>query len=758
MRSAMARWMVLGGILLTGVWAAFGQTVTFPVEEIQGPVCVLHDTARGVAFTMSPVHSQYNVIVTDGLAQIRLTQMFVNEYGGIRDIVYVFPLPHDGAVHAMAMVYHDSAYVARIYEKEEAQQIYDSVASSGGAAALLLQSRPNVFQQHLANIALGDTAWVRIEVSVPLKYNAGEYELSIPTMIGCRFPSAGADPVPGCSGWNPPADRDGSSLEFNVLVQTGYPVTGLESPTHALSVSAVEAVRPVLEQRMLLLPGDELPMAHNRAALLAAADSYPNRDFVLRFRRDNTACDFSMATCFDPDHPLGHFALNLFPDTTLFAGNRPNLEIVLLVDISGSQSGWPLQKEKEICGSILDRLLATDRLCVLAFSDNVYWCFGNQSAVDATAGNIATARTWIGNLSVIGGTQLLAGIQAALATPTTSEHQRYYVFLTDGFITNEEAIYSELRNHPSHPTVFTFGAGNNLNRYFLEQTAGKGINVYTHGEMLPAHGYPELKRFAHLAGNYGGAWQDQRAEFDAFPGAILMTTNCIQKPKDAYKARLFTCGLVAWPGVQHIADHDFTPVIEAALAAPGFAETQPEKTILTGFGHHAVLGVADKVVDAVKAGAIKHFFLIGGCDGAKPGRNYYTDFAHAVPDDSVILTLACGKYRFNKDAYGDIGGIPRLLDVGQCNDAYSAIKIAGALAGAFGVGVNDLPLSMILSWYEQKAVCILLTLLHLGLQNMQLGPSLPAFVTPNVLTVLVETFAIAPIGDVQEDLQACLAR
>lgn len=291
----------------------------------------------------------------------------------------------------------------------------------------------------------------------------------------------------------------------------------------------------------------------------------------------------------------------------------------------------------------------------------------------------------------------------------------------------------------------------------LKQTEGKGVNIYTHGEMLPAHGYPGLKKYKHLAGNYGGAWQDQRAEFEAFPGAILMTTNCIQKPKDAYKARIFTSGLVAWPGVAHIADGNFKPVIDAALAAPGFAADEPEKTILVGFGHGTVLGVADKVIEAVKAGAVKRFFLIGGCDGAKGGRNYYTDFAQAVPKDCMILTLACGKYRFNKLDFGTIGGLPRLLDMGQCNDAYSAIKVASALAGAFKCGVNDLPLSLVLSWYEQKAVCILLTLLFLGIRNIRLGPSLPAFVTPAVLNVLVEKFGIKPITTVEADLKAALA-
>jgi len=290
----------------------------------------------------------------------------------------------------------------------------------------------------------------------------------------------------------------------------------------------------------------------------------------------------------------------------------------------------------------------------------------------------------------------------------------------------------------------------------LLQTEGTGINVYTHGEMLPTHGYPELKKFPHLVGNYGGAWQDQRKEFDAFPGAILMTTNCIQKPKPSYIDRIFTCGLVAFPGVTHIADRDFSAVIAAAQAADGFAEDGEDKSILVGFGHAAVLGVADKVIEAVKAGDIRRFFLIGGCDGAKPGRNYYTELAEQVPDDCVIMTLACGKFRFNKLEFGDIGGIPRLLDIGQCNDAYSAVQIAVALAGAFDCGVNDLPLSIILSWYEQKAVAVLLSLLHLGIQGIRIGPSLPAFVTPPVLNVLVEKFGLTPISTAKEDLATML--
>jgi len=290
----------------------------------------------------------------------------------------------------------------------------------------------------------------------------------------------------------------------------------------------------------------------------------------------------------------------------------------------------------------------------------------------------------------------------------------------------------------------------------LKQTEGSGINIYTHGEMLPAHGYPQLKKYNHLYGHYGTAWQNQAKEFAEFPGAILMTTNCIQKPRDTYKNNIFTCGMVGWPDVNHIADGNFEPLIKKALELPGFAEGTDGRSVMVGFARNAVLGVADKVIAAVKGKAIRHFFLVAGCDGAKPGRNYYTEFVEKAPKDTIVMTLACGKFRFFDKELGDIGGIPRLLDVGQCNDAYSAIQIAVALSKAFNVGVNDLPLSMILSWYEQKAVAILLTLLYLGIKDIRLGPSLPAFITPNVLDVLVKNFAIKPIATPDEDLKAIL--
>jgi len=300
-------------------------------------------------------------------------------------------------------------------------------------------------------------------------------------------------------------------------------------------------------------------------------------------------------------------------------------------------------------------------------------------------------------------------------------------------------------------------------KQLLEQTKDKGVNIYTHGEMLPAHAYPELKKYPHLKGNFGTAWQNQQKEFANLPAPILFTTNCLMPPKESYKDRVFTTEVVSYPGIVHIGeDRDFTPVIEKALALGGFVEDtyftgiNGGAAVTTGFGRGAVLRAADKVIEAVKSGTIRHFFLVGGCDGARPGRNYYTEFVRQAPADTVILTLACGKYRFHDLDLGTIGGLPRLMDMGQCNDAYSAIKVAVALAEAFGCGVNELPLSMILSWYEQKAVCILLTLLYLGIKNIRLGPTLPAFISPNVLHYLVEQYNIAPISTPEEDLKAIL--
>ncbi|NLY44798.1 MAG: hydroxylamine reductase [Tissierella sp.] len=326
-------------------------------------------------------------------------------------------------------------------------------------------------------------------------------------------------------------------------------------------------------------------------------------------------------------------------------------------------------------------------------------------------------------------------------------------------------------DHPAPQTVnvktkkgpFIVVSGHDLRdlEQLLEQTEGKGINIYTHGEMIPSHGYPKLNRFKHLAGNFGSAWQNQQSEFDNLPGAILMTTNCLMRPRESYKGRIFSTNVVGWEGVQHVdfnedGTKDFTKVINKALELGGFTEDEEPHKITVGFGRNATLSHAEKIVGAVKEGKIRHFYVIGGCDGARPGRNYYTEFAEKVPEDCVILTLACGKYRFNKLDFGTVAGLPRLLDVGQCNDCYSAIRIATALADAFETDVNDLPLSIILSWYEQKAVADLLALLSLGIKGIYLGPTLPAFITPNVLQYLVDTFELTPISTAEEDLRSTL--
>lgn len=295
----------------------------------------------------------------------------------------------------------------------------------------------------------------------------------------------------------------------------------------------------------------------------------------------------------------------------------------------------------------------------------------------------------------------------------------------------------------------------------LKQTEGTGINIYTHGEMLPCHGYPGLKKYPHLVGNFGGAWQDQQKQFDNLPGCILMTTNCLMRPRDSYKDRIYSTNVVGWDGVKHIGknengEKDFGPIIKQALELGGFPEDEEAHDILVGFGHHAALSYAEQIVAAVKDKQLRHFFLIGGCDGARPGRNYYTEFAKMVPKDCMILTLACGKYRFNKLEFGEVAGLPRLLDVGQCNDVYSAIRIATALADAFETDVNGLPLSLIVSWYEQKAVADLLALLSLGIRNIYLGPTLPAFLSPNVLQYLTDTFHLRLISNAEDDIKTCL--
>ena len=328
-------------------------------------------------------------------------------------------------------------------------------------------------------------------------------------------------------------------------------------------------------------------------------------------------------------------------------------------------------------------------------------------------------------------------------------------------------VYSDPTPHEVNVHIkkgpFIIVSGHDLKdlEMLLEQTSGKGINIYTHGEMLPCHGYPGLKKYPHLAGNFGGAWQDQQKQFDNLPGCILMTTNCLMKPRESYKDRIYSTNVVGWDGVKHIGrstdgTKDFSEIINQALELGGFPEDEEIKNILVGFGHKTTLSYASQIVDAVKSGRLRHFFLIGGCDGARPGRNYFTDFARMVPDDCIILTLACGKYRFNKLDFGEISGLPRLLDVGQCNDAYSAVVIATALADAFGTDINGLPLSLIISWYEQKAVAVLLALLSLGIRNIYLGPVLPAFISPNVLQYLTDTFGLRQISNPEDDIKTCL--
>ncbi|MBN1306734.1 MAG: VWA domain-containing protein [Chitinispirillaceae bacterium] len=473
---------VAAGILIP-ILLAFtlnGQSILFPVDSVKGPLCIVIDSVTKAALPLSPKSSTYNVVITDGLAQITLTQLFVNDFGIVKDIAYVFPLPHEAAVHAMTMEYRDSIYSAVIYEKQEAQQIYDSIVKIGGVAALLLQDRPNVFQQRIANIAFNDSAWIQIKLTMPLEYDNGLYELAIPTMVAERYQSENASAVLSSGRlWNPPPDRDGQTLQINVLLQTGFSISQLQSPTHPLVISEIDAVRPELEARSVIDKSADLDLPYNRGALLQQAATYPNRDFVLRFSRAEAELDFTLASTFDTSLNIGYFYSTIFPDTSLFTGDRSKLDVVILVDVSGSQSGWPLAKEKEIADAILDKLTPSDRFTVLSFNTAVSWCFGSSQSVEASGVNIANACEFISRLSATGGTNLLAGVQAALGIESGEGFSRFFVFLTDGFITNETAILDAITNHPTAPTVFTFGAGNNLNRYFLDEAAKVGNGVST---------------------------------------------------------------------------------------------------------------------------------------------------------------------------------------------------------------------------------------------------------------------------------------
>jgi len=467
-------------VALLFVSKGYSLNITVPVDSAKGPMCIVVDSINKVAVPLSPCHSVYNTVITDGLAQLTLTQMFVNDYGTINDIVYVFPLPHQAAVHAMSMEYRGKFYKAEIFEKKEAQAKYDSVIQSGGNAALLLQDRPNVFQQRLANIAFKDTAWIQITLSMPLSYDNGRYELAIPTMVAERFQSSGASTVMSSGrGWNPPADRDGATIEINVLLQTGFPVTGLTSPTHSIDTASIDAIRDDLVKRNVIEKNTEIEMAHAYGVCLKKVATYPNKDFVLRFNRTAAEMDFTVASFYDTTLKTGYFYSNLFPDTALFSGDRSKLDIVILVDVSGSQSGWPLAKEKEIATAVMAKLTPNDRFTVLAFSDNVTWCFGQSTSVPATGENVATAQKFVNGLTTIGGTNLLGGVQSALGITSGEGFSRFFIFLTDGLITNEDAILSAIRQHPTAPSVLTFGAGGSLNRYFLDEAAKVGNGIST---------------------------------------------------------------------------------------------------------------------------------------------------------------------------------------------------------------------------------------------------------------------------------------
>lgn len=472
-----------GWILILGLGSLMtvrAQTISIPYDVIRGPLIVMLDESTGKPLPLSPEFTRYNVTITDGFAQAKITQVFVNRYGKVKDMVYVFPLPHDGAVHAMRMQCKDSLFIAKIMEKAQAQKQYDSVMQSGGQGALLLQNRPNIFEQHIANLKSGDSATVEIEISMPLKYVDGTFEFSMPTLVAQRY-GGGTGTASGnaANAWNPPADREGPSLQFNVIVQTGFAIADLKSPTHPLAISTAAEARSQLQARGLILGGDSLHQAQAQAVLLKSQSAYPNTDFVLRFRRASRSQDFSVASNWLSPQLGGYFALSLYPDTESAQTERGAIELVLLVDISGSQDGWPLRKEKEIAQALLKRLTPKDRLSVLAFNNTVTYAFPSSIAVDASSENILQAGKFVDALTSGGGTELLNAINTTLGLAQTTEHQRYYAFLTDGFITNEGAIFDAIRNHASKPTILTFGAGNNLNRSFLETSAAVGNGFAT---------------------------------------------------------------------------------------------------------------------------------------------------------------------------------------------------------------------------------------------------------------------------------------
>jgi Ca-activated chloride channel family protein len=467
----LLRILILGQAL-----AGFSQ---IPLDSLHGAMCGMLDPETKQQVAISPSFTRVNVVVTDAIAQAVVTQTFVNPFRAASEAVYLFPLPDQGAVHGMKYEYRGSVYTAKIMDRDKAQAKYDSIKQTGGQAALLLQERPNIFMQRMASIGPGETAYVEIRLSMPLKYADGGFELSFPTRIGPRFQSGAAKKAAASvSPWNPPEDRSGPEFQFNVLIQSGVELGSIYSPSHPIEVAGFGDMREDLVDRRLVDSTDKPSLSFSRAVMLKTQTTYPNRDFALRMKRAATASDFSVALSKDSSGQ-GYFMLDLYPDPTLFEGRRGDMELVLLIDISGSQTGWPLEREKEIALNILSRLGPGDNIDVLSFSDNVTYAFGNNSPVPASAANVAKAETFIRGLATQGGTQLLDAVNAALAVPADRDKQRYFAFLTDGFITNESAILEAISRHPSKPTIFTFGAGNNLNRYFLEECAKVGNGFAT---------------------------------------------------------------------------------------------------------------------------------------------------------------------------------------------------------------------------------------------------------------------------------------
>lgn len=465
------------GLLLPAA-AALAALRPMTIEELKGPSCIIQDSVRKSETVLAPTLTRVNLLVTDGYAQATVTQAFINPLVHRTEIAYVFPLPEKGAVHAMSFQTGGKYYRARIEEKAKAQALYDSAKAAGAQAGLLLQERPNLFQQKLANLGAGDTVWVELKVTVPLKYTDGWWELSFPTMVGTRYPSAGStEPVGTISGWNPPATREGPAFQFNVLVQASSPLDSIVSPTHPIQAHDIPSAQATLVNRRLIDSLSIPEATYGKALWLVEQPTYPNSDFVLRLHRASTALDGSMLSCRPSGADTGFFRLSLFPDLTGPKSDNP-LDVVLLIDHSGSQYGVPLADQKAIAKHILSRLTAADNLTVIAFADAVTYANG-RTPVPATAANLETARDFIDAIEAYGSTQLLTAIQASLAVPPASGRSRSYVFLTDGLITNEADILAALQRAVPSPTVFTFGCGSNLNRYFLEEAAKVGNGFAT---------------------------------------------------------------------------------------------------------------------------------------------------------------------------------------------------------------------------------------------------------------------------------------